>query len=123
MAKRDWIYLGLMGFITLGLVADALLWAAGPPVTTWNAVIQSFGIMLFVYFWEIADANQSGVRRSSVARLLTFFLPPVGHAIYLYQGRPWQQATKLFLLFWAGVLGLALVGTFAFAAGGVPSDY
>jgi len=45
-------------------------------------------------------------------RLLTF-LPLVGHAIYLYQSRPWKPATALFLLFWAGVFGLLLVGLLA----------
>ncbi len=113
MSKRDWIYVGLMVFITVGFAVDALLWSAGPTAVQWNSVVQSFGIMLFVYWWEIADADQFGKRRSSLARLLTFFLPPVGHAIYLYQSRPCRSATALFLLFWAGVFGLLLVGLLA----------
>jgi hypothetical protein len=113
MARRDWIYLGLMVFITVGFVVDSLLRDSGPPATTWSSVIQSFVIMLFVYWWEVADANQFGIRRSPVARLVTFFLPPVGHAIYLYQGRPAKSATTIFLLFWAGIFGLMLIGALA----------
>ena len=94
VSKRDWIYVGLMVFITVGFVVDALVWTAGPTAVQWNSVVQSFGIMLFVYWWESADADQFGKRRSSLARLLTFFLPPVGHAIYLYQSRPWKSSDR-----------------------------
>jgi hypothetical protein len=123
VSKRDWIYVGLMVFITIGFAVDALLWSAGPTAVQWNSVVQSFGIMLFVYLWERADAAQFGKRRSSLARLLTFFLPPVGHAIYLYQSRPIRPATALFLLFWAGVFGLLLVGFVALTPVVLVHDY
>ena len=123
VSKRDWIYVGLIAFITVGFAVDALLWSAGPTAIQWNSVIQSFGIMLFVYWWESADADQFGKRRSSLARLVTFFRPPVGHAIYLYQSRPWRPATALFLLFWAGVFGLLLVGLVALTPVVLVHDY
>jgi hypothetical protein len=123
VSKRDWIYVGLMLWITVGFAVDALVWSAGPTARQWNSVVQSFGIMLFVYSWERADGDQFGKRRSSLARLVTFFLPPVGHAIYLYQGRPWKPATALFLLFWAGVLGLLLVGGLALTHTTMSGEY
>jgi len=72
VSKRDWIYVGLMMFITVGFAVDALVWTAGPTAMQWNSVIQAFGIMLFVYWWESADADQFGKRRTSLVRLLTF---------------------------------------------------
>jgi len=123
VSKRDWIYVGLMVFITVGFVVDALVWTAGPTAMQWNSVIQAFGIMLFVYWWESADADQFGKRRTSLARLLTFFLPLVGHAIYLYQSRPWKPATALLLLFWAGVFGLLVIGALALTPLVISGEY
>ncbi|MBP2507364.1 hypothetical protein J2855_000970 [Agrobacterium tumefaciens] len=31
MVKRNWIYVGLLAFISLGLLIDAAVWPAGPP--------------------------------------------------------------------------------------------
>jgi hypothetical protein len=105
MTKRNWIYGALLIFVTLGSVVDVVVFTQGTPsALTWNNVVQVFGIVVIVYWWEAADASALGRRQSSAARLLTILLPMVGHAIYLYQGRHWKRATALFLLYWGGVL-------------------
>jgi hypothetical protein len=49
VSKRDWIYVGLIVWITVGFAIDAFVWSAEPTAMQWNSVVQSFGIMLFVY--------------------------------------------------------------------------
>jgi hypothetical protein len=117
MTKRNWVYVALLVFVSIGAVIDIAVWPLEAPPLTWNDVVQTIGIVVFVYWWEVADAKQFGQPQSGPARVLTVFVPPLGHAIYLYQSRNWKRATVMFLLFWAGVfvafmmvaLGVALL--------------
>jgi hypothetical protein len=115
MTKRNWIYLNLLVVVALGSLADAVLLPYGRPASTLSTFVQAIAIMLLVYWWEMVDAKELGHRRSTVARLLTFLIPPLGHAIYLFQSRTWKRAAGLFLLFWAGISVVAIVCAFGAA--------
>ncbi|WP_418136640.1 hypothetical protein [Agrobacterium sp. El2ro-1b] len=108
MTKRNWIYVGLLIFISLGLLIDAAIWPAGPSSSfTANDLVQMVGILTLFSWWQIEDAAKSDVKRSSAAKVATILLAPVGLAIYLYQTRPWKRATVGFIGFMGG---LVLVG-------------
>jgi hypothetical protein len=109
MTKRNWIYLNLLVIVGLGSLANAVLLPYGRPATTVSTFVQAVAIMLLVYWWEMVDAKELGHRRSTIARLSTFLVPPLGHAIYLFQSRSWKPAAGLFLLFWAGTSVVAVV--------------
>jgi hypothetical protein len=114
--KRNWIYVGLLLFIAAGAVIDAVVWPDGPPSPfTWNDVVQTIGIVALVYWWEVTDAKQLGRRQSAPARIATIFVPPLGHAIYLYQSRNWKHATLLLVLFWAGLVIVAIAAVLGVA--------
>ncbi len=114
MKKSSWIYVALLVFIALGSVVDVAIASYGPMVTSWSGIIQGFLIVLFIYWWEAVDAVERGCRHSGVAKLVTIFLAPVGHGIYLYQSREWKAATWLFVRYWAGmVVTFGIAGTVA----------
>ncbi|MGV1958067.1 hypothetical protein ACQZ5G_06010 [Agrobacterium sp. 22-214-1] len=59
MAKRNWIYVGLLAFISLGLLIDAAVWPAGPPASfTANDLVQMIGIITLFAWWQIEDAEK-----------------------------------------------------------------
>ncbi|KAA3503362.1 hypothetical protein DXM27_09150 [Rhizobium rhizogenes] len=108
MTKRNWIYVGLLVFISLGLLIDAAIWPAGPPSSfTANDLVQMVGILTLFSWWQIEDAAKKDFQRSSAAKVATILLAPVGLAIYLYQTRPWKRATVGLIGFMGG---LVLVG-------------
>ncbi len=110
MTKRDWIYIGLLGFTSLGFLIDSAVWPAGPPSSlTINDLIQMIGIATLFSWWEIEDATRSDLKRSSAARTMTVLLAPVGLAIYLYQTRPWKRATIGLIAFVAGLVVAAIL--------------
>lgn len=112
MTKRDWIYIGLLAFTSLGLLIDAALWPAGPPSSfTANDLVQMIGIVTLFSWWQIADAARRDLRRSSAARSMTILFAPVGLAIYLYQTRPWKRATAGLIAFIAGLVFIAILTT------------
>ncbi len=105
MKKRDWIYVALLVFIAFGFLVDAAMWPHGPPRSfTVNDLVQLVGLILLVSSWQIADAHIRLRPRSSAVKLMTVFLIPLGQVIYIYQSRPWKQATVVCLGFFAGVL-------------------
>ena len=89
----------------------------------WNSVIQAFESCFSSTGGRAPTPINSASAGPQLARLLTFFLPLVGHAIYLYQSRPWKPATALFLLFWAGVFGLLVVGALALTPVVISGEY
>ncbi|MFK0208985.1 hypothetical protein [Agrobacterium sp. NPDC090283] len=110
MAKRNWIYVGLLAFISLGLLIDAAIWPAGPPSSfTANDLVQMIGIITLFAWWQIEDAEKRDARRSSVAKVATIMLAPVGLAIYLYQTRRWTYATIGLIAFMGGILLAAIL--------------
>ena len=114
MTKRNWIYVGLLAFLIVGGLVDILIWPMGAAtLLTWSNAVQAFGLMVFVYSWEAADATALGQRQSSPARLLTILFPLAGHAVYLYQTRNWKRATALLVLYWFGVLIASIVAALA----------
>lgn len=110
MTKRDCIYIGLLGFISLRFLIDSAVWPAGPPSSlTVNDLIQMIGIVTLFSWWEIEDAARKDLRRSSAARTMTILLAPVGLAIYLFQTRPWKRATIGLIAFVAGLVVAAIL--------------
>lgn len=110
MTTRIWVYLALLAFVVAGSAIDVVVWPGGPAGFTWNDFLQTIGIVVFVYWWESADAKELGEKQSTPARLLTIFVPPVGQAIYLFQTRPWPRASGILLGFWAGLIVAGMVG-------------
>ncbi|WP_421404010.1 hypothetical protein [Agrobacterium fabrum] len=105
MAKRNWIYVGLLAFLSLGLLIDAAIWPAGPPSSfTANDLVQMIGIITLFAWWQIEDAEKRDIRRSSAAKVATILLAPVGLAIYLYQTHRWPRATLGFIAFMGGIM-------------------
>lgn len=105
MTKRNWIYVGLLAFISLGLLIDAAIWPAGTPSSfTANDLVQMVGILTLFSWWEIEDAAKKDIKRSSAAKAATIMLAPVGLAIYLYQTRPWKPATIGLIGFMGGLI-------------------
>lgn len=105
MAKRNWIYVGLLAFLSLGLLIDAAIWPAGPPSSfTANDLVQMIGIITLFAWWQIEDAEKRDIRRSSAAKVATILLAPVGLAIYLYQSRRWPRATLGLMAFMGGIV-------------------
>lgn len=105
MTKRNWIYVGLLAFISLGLLIDAAIWPAGTPSSfTANDLVQMVGILTLFSWWEIEDAAKKDIKRSSAAKVATIMLAPVGLAIYLYQTRPWKPATIGLIGFMSGLI-------------------
>ncbi|MBO9655346.1 hypothetical protein O3S81_08775 [Agrobacterium sp. SOY23] len=110
MAKRNWIYVGLLAFLSLGLLIDAAVWPAGPPTSfTANDLVQMIGIITLFAWWQIEDAEKRDIRRSSAAKIVTILLAPVGLAIYLYQTRRWPRATLGLIAFMGGILLAAIL--------------
>ncbi|NTE33748.1 hypothetical protein [Agrobacterium tumefaciens] len=110
MAKRNWIYVGLLAFISLGLLIDAAVWPAGPPASfTANDLVQMIGIITLFAWWQIEDAAKRDLRRSSAAKITTVLLAPVGLAIYLYQTRRWTRATLGLFAFIGGIVLIAIL--------------
>ncbi|MGQ8634680.1 hypothetical protein ACUTJJ_24735 [Agrobacterium sp. DKPNP3] len=110
MSKRNWIYVGLLAFLSLGLLIDAAIWPAGPPSSfTANDLIQMVGIITLFAWWQIEDAKKRDIRRSSAAKVTTILLAPVGLAIYLYQTRRWTRATLGLIAFMGGILLAAIL--------------
>ncbi|KVK54926.1 hypothetical protein BCY90_14150 [Agrobacterium deltaense] len=110
MAKRNWIYVGLLAFISLGLLIDAAVWPAGPPASfTANDLVQMIGIITLFAWWQIADAEKRDLRRSSAAKITTVLLAPIGLAIYLYQTRRWTRATLGLFAFIGGIVLIAIL--------------
>lgn len=110
MAKRNWIYVGLLAFLSLGLLIDAAVWPAGPPTSfTANDLVQMIGIITLFAWWQIEDAEKRDIRRSSAAKIVTILLAPVGLAIYLYQTRRWPRATLGLIAFMSGILLAAIL--------------
>lgn len=110
MAKRNWIYVGLLAFISLGLLIDVAIWPAGPPSSfTANDLVQMIGIITLFAWWQIEDAEKRDARRSSAAKVATIMLAPVGLAIYLYQTRRWTYATIGLIAFMGGILLAAIL--------------
>lgn len=105
MAKRNWIYVGLLAFISLGLLIDAAVWPAGPPTSfTANDLVQMIGIITLFAWWQIEDAEKRDLQRSSAAKITTVLLAPIGLAIYLYQTRRWPRATLGLFAFIGGIV-------------------
>ncbi|SDE32719.1 hypothetical protein SAMN05421750_101218 [Agrobacterium pusense] len=105
MVKRNWIYVGLLVFVSVGLLIDAAIWPAGPPSSfTANDLVQMIGIITLFAWWQIEDAEKRGSRRSSAVKFATILLAPVGLAIYLYQTRRWTRATLGLIAFMGGLL-------------------
>lgn len=104
MKNSSRIYCALLLFVALGSVVDLVVEPYGPTAAAWNGFIQAFLLMLFIYRWEAVDAVERRCRRSWVARLVTIFLPPLGHGIYLLQSGEWKTAAWLFVRFWAGIV-------------------
>ena len=110
MAKRNWIYVGLLAFISLGLLIDAAVWPAGPPASfTANDLVQMIGIITLFAWWQIEDAEKPDIRRSSAVKITTVLLAPIGLAIYLYQTRRWPRATLGLLAFIGGIVLIAIL--------------
>ncbi|UXS38663.1 hypothetical protein FY150_02660 [Agrobacterium tumefaciens] len=110
MAKRNWIYVGLLAFISLGLLIDAAVWPAGPPASfTANDLVQMIGIITLFAWWQIEDAEKRDLRRSSAAKITTVLLAPIGLAIYLYQTRRWPRATLGLFAFIGGIVLIAIL--------------
>ncbi|MGK9040705.1 hypothetical protein KXS05_10075 [Rhizobium sp. SA279] len=110
MAKRNWIYVGLLAFISLGLLIDAAVWPAGPPASfTANDLVQMIGIITLFAWWQIEDAEKRDIRRSSAVKITTVLLAPIGLAIYLYQTRRWPRATLGLLAFIGGIVLIAIL--------------
>jgi hypothetical protein len=110
MAKRNWIYVALLAFISLGLLIDAAIWPAGPPSSfTANDLVQLAGILTLFSWWQIEDAERRNLRRSSAARIATILLAPIGLAIYLYQTRRWTHATLGLIGFIGGIVIVAIL--------------
>ena len=110
MAKRNWIYVGLLAFISLGLLIDAAVWPAGPPASfTANDLVQMIGIITLFAWWQIEDAEKRDLRRSSAAKITTVLLAPIGLAIYLYQTRRWTRATLGLFAFIGGIVLIAIL--------------
>ncbi|MBW9073224.1 hypothetical protein [Agrobacterium deltaense] len=110
MAKRNWIYVGLLAFISLGLLIDAAVWPAGPPASfTANDLVQMIGIITLFAWWQIEDAAKRDLRRSSAAKITTVLLAPIGLAIYLYQTRRWTRATLGLFAFIGGIVLIAIL--------------
>lgn len=110
MAKRNWIYVGLLAFISLGLLIDAAVWPAGPPASfTANDLVQMIGIITLFAWWQIEDAEKRDLQRSSAAKITTVLLAPIGLAIYLYQTRRWSRATLGLLAFIGGIVLIAVL--------------
>ncbi|MBS0256810.1 MAG: hypothetical protein JSR13_03745 [Proteobacteria bacterium] len=110
MAKRNWIYVGLLAFISLGLLIDAAVWPAGPPASfTANDLVQMIGIITLFAWWQIEDAEKRDIRRSSAVKITTVLLAPVGLAIYLYQTRRWTRATLGLFAFIGGIVLIAIL--------------
>ena len=56
LSKRNWIYVGLLAFITAGVVIDFVVWPEGPPNTlTWNDVPSSSPLALNRYTSELSS--------------------------------------------------------------------
>lgn len=73
MVKRNWIYVGLLAFVSVGLLIDAAIWPAGPPSSfTANDLVQMIGIITLFAWWQIADAEKRGSRRSSAVNSRLF---------------------------------------------------
>ncbi|OBZ95942.1 hypothetical protein ADU59_05985 [Pararhizobium polonicum] len=128
MTKRNCIYIGLLAFMSFGLLIDAALWAAGPPSSlTANDLVQMIGIITLFSWWEAEDAATRDLRRSSVARVVTILIAPVGLAIYLYQTRPWKRATVSWVAFIGGVAFIAILtielGDWLIAQGFFPPSF
>ena len=113
MVKRNWIYVGLLAFVSVGLLIDAAIWPAGSPSSfTANDLVQMIGIITLFAWWQIADAEKRGSRRSSAVKFATILLAPVGLAVYLYvigasgyaQPRRWTRATLGLIAFMGGLL-------------------
>lgn len=110
MAKRNWIYVGLLAFISLGLLIDAAVWPAGPPASfTANDLVQMIGIITLFAWWQIEDAEKRDLPRSSAAKITTVLLAPIGLAIYLYQTRWWPRATLGLFAFIGGIVLIAIL--------------
>ncbi len=113
MKKRDWIYVALLAFIAFGFLVDAAVWPHGAPNSlTANDLVQLVGLILLVSSWQIADAHALARRRNGAVQLLTVFFIPLGQIIYIYQSRPWKQATVLCIGFFAGVLAAAAMAAY-----------
>lgn len=105
LTGRDWIYVALIFFISGGVFVDTAIWPYGPPSSlTANDVVQMLGIVILFAWWQIEDAERHGYRRSSVVRLFSILVAPLGLAIYFYQTRPWKKATVGFLAFMGGIV-------------------
>lgn len=110
MAKRNWIYVGLLAFISLGLLIDAAVWPAGPPASfTANDLVQMIGIITLFAWWQIEDAEKRDLQRSAAAKITTVLLAPIGLAIYLYQTRRWPRATLGLFAFIGGIVLIAIL--------------
>ena len=110
MAKRNWIYVGLLAFISLGLLIVAAVWPAGPPASfTANDLVQMIGIITLFAWWQIEDAEKRDLQRSSAAKITTVLLAPIGLAIYLYQTRRWTRATLGLFAFIGGIVLIAIL--------------
>ncbi|MDA5632179.1 MULTISPECIES: hypothetical protein [Rhizobium/Agrobacterium group] len=110
MAKRNWIYVALLAFLSLGLLIDAAIWPAGPPSSfTANDLVQMIGIITLFAWWQIEDAEKRDIRRSPAAKVATILLAPVGLAIYLYQTRRWTRATLGLIAFMGGIFLAAIL--------------
>lgn len=116
MTERNWIYLAMTVFVTVSVFIAAAVWPKAPSPEWWIFFVQFYGVMVFTYGWESADARQLGQRQTAAAQLFTAMLVLVGHAVYLYQTRPWKRAMMIWLLYWAGVILIWSVATFVASA-------
>ena len=113
MTKRNVIYAVLALFITAGMFIDVYVWPGGTPARlTWNDLLQMVGIVTLASWWQIADAAELGIRRSSAARFVTVLFVPVGSAIYLFQSRHWKSAVLAYLVFWGGLVAVAAAAAY-----------
>lgn len=113
MTKRNVVYAALAIFITAGMFIDVYVWPGGTPARlTWNDLVQMVGIITLASWWQIADAEELGIRRSSAARFVTVLFVPVGSAIYLFQSRRWKSAVLAYLAFWGGLGAIAAAAAY-----------
>lgn len=112
MKKRDWIYVGLLAFVAFGIVVDFWIWPSSVHTSlTANDIVQMAGFLFLCCWWEIEDAAIRGGRPSSLARVFTILVAPIGLAIYFYQSRRWKSATVGFVAFLLGIVATVIVTT------------
>ena len=109
--KRNQIYLLLMGFTAAGGFIDWFIWQNNPPSMTLNDISQMFGNVVLCRIWQYLDSRSLQVDQSSLSKLITILIAPVGMAIYMFQSRKWHVAALSWLAFWFGLL-MVIILTF-----------